>query len=171
MIDFHGSTGYGQEVHRLHRAATGAASRSRISQKGLAAALARYPWLDGERVAALGASYGGYMIDWIAGNWPDRFRCLVNHDGNLDELLAYFDTEELWFPEREHGGTPWQKPEAYQKHNPINLVKNWKTPMLVVHGGRDFRVVDTQGLASFTAPSAGASPASCSTSRTRTTGS
>jgi dipeptidyl aminopeptidase/acylaminoacyl peptidase len=150
MIDFHGSTGYGRKFTDSIGGDWGGKPLEDL-RKGLAAAIARYPWLDGDRVAALGASYGGYMIDWIAGAWPDRFRCLVNHDGNLDEFHAYFDTEELWFPEREHGGTPWQVPEAYQKHNPVNLVKNWKTPILVVHGGRDYRVVDTQGLSSFTA--------------------
>ena len=117
----------------------------------LAAALERYPWLDGTRVCALGASYGGYMINWIAGNWPDRFRCLVSHDGNLDEQMAYYDTEELWFPEWERGGPPWEVPKAYQKHNPVNHVSEWKTPMLVVHGALDYRVVDTQGISVFTA--------------------
>jgi dipeptidyl aminopeptidase/acylaminoacyl peptidase len=57
------------------------------------------------------------MINWIAGNWPDRFKCLVSHDGNLDERMAYFDTEELWFPEWDHIGTPWDNPENYAKHN------------------------------------------------------
>jgi dipeptidyl aminopeptidase/acylaminoacyl peptidase len=150
MIDFHGSTGYGRRFTDSIGGDWGGKPLEDL-QKGLAAALQRHPWMDGERVAALGASYGGYMINWIEGAWPDRFRCLVSHDGNLDEFHAYFDTEELWFPEREHGGTPWQVPEAYQKHNPANLVKNWKTPILVVHGGRDFRVVDTQGLSTFTA--------------------
>ena len=65
--------------------------------------------------------------------------------------MAYYDTEELWFPEWEHGGMPWEKPEGYTKHNPIDFVKNWKTPTLVIHGGLDFRVVDTQGMATFTA--------------------
>jgi dipeptidyl aminopeptidase/acylaminoacyl peptidase len=120
-------------------------------KKGLAAALERYPWMDGDRVAALGASFGGYMINWIAGRWPDRFRCLVNHDGNLDERFAYYDTEELWFPEWDHGGTPWDKPGSYEKQNPVNYVKNWKTPMLVIHGALDFRVVETQGFATFNA--------------------
>ncbi|MGQ9853578.1 MAG: S9 family peptidase, partial [Candidatus Oleimicrobiaceae bacterium] len=120
-------------------------------QKGLAAALKRYPWMDGERVAALGASFGGYMINWIAGNWPDRFRCLVCHDGNLDERMAYFDTEELWFPEWDHVGTPWDNPKGYEQHNPVNFVKNWKTPMLVIHGALDFRVAETQGLGTFNA--------------------
>jgi dipeptidyl aminopeptidase/acylaminoacyl peptidase len=150
MVDFHGSTGYGRAFTDSIRDDWGGKPLEDL-QKGLAAALARYPWMDGGRVAALGASYGGYMINWIAGAWPDRFRCLVSHDGNLDERAAYFDTEELWFPEREHGGTPWEVPGSYEKHNPVNLVKNWKTPILVVHGGRDYRVVDVQGLSSFTA--------------------
>lgn len=150
MVDFHGSTGYGQAFCDAIRGDWGGKPLEDL-QKGLAAALAKYPWLDGERVAALGASYGGYMINWIAGNWSDRFKCLVNHDGNLDERLAYYDTEELWFPEWDHMGKPWENPENYEKHNPVNYVQNWKTPMLVVHGGRDFRVVETQGISTFTA--------------------
>jgi dipeptidyl aminopeptidase/acylaminoacyl peptidase len=63
--------------------------------------------------------------------------------------MAYYDTEELWFPEWDHGGVPWEKPEGYTKHNPIDHVAKWKLPMLVVHGGKDYRVVDTQGLATF----------------------
>ncbi|MBI4717647.1 MAG: S9 family peptidase [Planctomycetes bacterium] len=150
MIDFHGSTGYGQAFTDSIRGDWGGKPLVDL-QKGLEAALKRYPWLDGERVAALGASYGGYMINWIAGNWPDRFRCLVCHDGNLDERMAYFDTEELWFPEWDHQGTPWENPEGYEKQNPLNFVKHWKTPMLVIHGALDFRVVETQGLSTFTA--------------------
>jgi dipeptidyl aminopeptidase/acylaminoacyl peptidase len=150
MVDFHGSTGYGQNFTDAIRNDWGGKPLVDL-QKGLAAATAKYSWLDGDRVAALGASYGGYMINWIAGNWPDRFRALVTHDGNLDERFAYFATEELWFPEWEHGGTPWEFPEGYAKHNPVDFVKNWKTPTLVVHGGRDYRVVETGGFATFTA--------------------
>lgn len=150
MVDFHGSTGYGQDFTDSITRDWGGKPLEDL-KKGLAAALDKYPWMDGQRVGALGASFGGYMINWIAGNWPDRFRCLVNHDGNLDERLAYYDTEELWFPEWEHGGTPWDNPEGYEKHNPINYVKNWKTPMLVIHGALDFRVVETQGFSTFTA--------------------
>ncbi|MBN2198330.1 MAG: S9 family peptidase [Candidatus Aminicenantes bacterium] len=150
MVDFHGSTGYGQAFTDSIRGDWGGKPLEDL-QKGLAAALERYPWLDGERVGALGASFGGYMINWIAGAWPDRFKCLVCHDGNLDERIAYYDTEELWFPEWDHMGTPWDNPEGYEKHNPVNLVKNWKTPMLVVHGALDFRVVETQGMSAFTA--------------------
>jgi len=150
MVDFHGSTGYGQAFCDSIRGDWGGKPLEDL-QKGLAAALERYPWMDSENVGALGASFGGYMINWIEGNWPDRFRCLVNHDGNLDELIAYFDTEELWFPEWDHLGTPWDNPQAYEKHNPVNFVRNWKTPMLVIHGAMDFRVADTQGLGTFNA--------------------
>jgi dipeptidyl aminopeptidase/acylaminoacyl peptidase len=150
MVDFHGSVGYGQAFCDAIRGDWGGKPLVDL-QKGLAAALARYPWMDGARVGALGASYGGYMINWIAGNWPDRFKCLVSHDGNLDERAAYFDTEELWFPEWDHLGTPWANPKSYEGQNPVNFVRNWKTPMLVVHGGRDYRIVDTQGMSTFTA--------------------
>jgi dipeptidyl aminopeptidase/acylaminoacyl peptidase len=150
MVDFHGSTGYGQAFTDAIRGDWGGKPLVDL-QKGLDAAIAKYTWLDGTKVCALGASYGGYMINWIAGNWPDRFKCLVNHDGNLDERMAYYATEELWFPEWEHGGTPWDSPAGFAKHNPIDHVAKWKTPMLVIHGGRDYRVVDTQGMSTFTA--------------------
>ena len=150
MIDFHGSTGYGQAFTDAINGDWGGKPLEDL-KKGLDAALAKYPWMDGSKVAALGASYGGWMINWIAGTWADRFKCLVAHDGNLDERFAYFATEELWFPEWEHGGTPWENPQGYAKHNPVDFVKNWKTPTLVVHGGKDFRVVETGGFATFTA--------------------
>jgi len=150
MVDFHGSVGYGQTFSDSIGGDWGGKPLVDL-QQGLAAALARYPWMDGNRVGALGASYGGYMINWIAGQWPDRFRCLVSHDGNLDERAAYFMTEELWFPEWEHGGTPWENPAGYAKHNPVDHVDKWKTPMLVIHGALDFRVVETAGIATFTA--------------------
>ncbi|GMU36850.1 MAG: peptidase S9 [Phycisphaerae bacterium] len=150
MVDFHGSTGYGQAFCDSIQNDWGGKPLEDL-KKGLEATLQRYPWMDGARVAALGASYGGYMINWIAGNWPDRFRCLVNHDGVFDTRMGYFDTEELWFPEREHGGTPWDRPESFEEHNPVNFVKNWKTPMLVIHGGNDYRVCDTHGIGAFNA--------------------
>ncbi len=150
MVDFHGSTGYGQAFTDSISGDWGGKPLEDL-QKGLAAALARYPWLDGGRACALGASYGGYMVNWIAGNWPDRFRCLVNHDGVFDERMMYYSTEELWFPEWEHGGPYWANPEGYEKHNPARFVESWRTPMLVVHGARDYRVPETQGLAAFTA--------------------
>jgi dipeptidyl aminopeptidase/acylaminoacyl peptidase len=148
FIDFHGSVGYGQAFTDAIRGDWGGAPYEDL-MKGLDHALSTYDYLDAERVAALGASYGGYMVNWIAGQ-TDRFECLVSHDGNLDEQAAYFMTEELWFPEWEHG-TPWENPESYAKHNPIDHVAKWKSPILVIHGALDYRVVDTQGMATFTA--------------------
>jgi dipeptidyl aminopeptidase/acylaminoacyl peptidase len=150
MVDFHGSTGYGQSFTDSIRNDWGGKPLEDL-QKGLEAALERYPWLDSERIGALGASYGGYMINWIAGNWSDQFRCLVNHDGVFDMRSMYYSTEELWFPEWEHGGTYWENPEGHERHNPANLVDRWKTPMLVIHGALDFRVPLEQGIACFTA--------------------
>ncbi|MEW6363365.1 MAG: S9 family peptidase [Acidobacteriota bacterium] len=150
MIDFHGSTGYGQAFTDSIRDDWGGAPFADL-MKGLDYAVAKYPFLDGTRVGALGASFGGYMINWVAGNAPNRFKALVCHDGNLDERMAYYDTEELWFPEWDHGGLPWTNPLGYSKHNPVELVKNWKTPTLVIHGQNDYRVVYTQGLSTFTA--------------------
>ncbi len=149
MVDFHGSTGYGQDFQDAIRNDWGGAPYQDL-MIGLDWLIAHHPFIDGNRMAALGASFGGYMINWIQGH-TDRFRALVCHDGNLDETSAYFDTEELWFPEWEHGGTPWENPEGYRKFSPMESVANFKTPELVVHGARDFRVVDTQGFSMFTA--------------------
>jgi dipeptidyl aminopeptidase/acylaminoacyl peptidase len=151
MIDFHGSTGYGQAFTDSISGDWGGKPLEDL-QKGWAAARSRFAFLDGNRACALGASYGGYMINWIAGNWPDgpdSFRCLVNHDGLFNfEAMAYA-TEELWFSEWEFGGKPWQA--DLEKWNPVRHVDKWKTPMLVIHGGKDYRVVDTEGLSTFTA--------------------
>jgi dipeptidyl aminopeptidase/acylaminoacyl peptidase len=149
-IDFHGSTGYGQAFTDAIRNDWGGKPLVDL-QKGLAAALARYPWIDGGRACALGASYGGFMINWIAGQWSDPFRCLVSHDGTFDQRMMYYSTEELWFPEWEQGGPYWQNPEGHEKFNPVNYVERWKTPMLVVHGALDYRIPVTQGLGAFTA--------------------
>lgn len=150
MIDFHGSTGYGQEFTDSITGDWGGKPLEDL-RKGLAAALERYPFLDGERACALGASYGGYMVNWIAGRWPDGFRCLVNHDGVFDLRSMYYATEELWFPEWEFGGPYWENEEPYEAHNPVNFVERWRTPMLVIHGALDYRVPETQGLGAFTA--------------------
>jgi dipeptidyl aminopeptidase/acylaminoacyl peptidase len=120
-------------------------------QNGLAAALGKYPWLDGTRACSLGASYGGYMQNWIAGNWPEAFKCIVNHDGIFDTRSMYYSTEELWFTEWENGGPYYQTAEIHERFNPANHVTKWKTPMLVIHGEKDFRVPFEQGLATFTA--------------------
>jgi len=150
-VDFHGSTGYGQEFTDAISGHWGDRPLEDL-EKGLDAALAKYEWMDGERVVAAGASYGAYMINWMHGQpFAARFRAFVTHDGNLDERMAYYDTEELWFPEWEHGGTPFQEGSGYDLHNPVDFVQNWHVPTLVVHGALDYRVVDTQGLSVFTA--------------------
>src|SRR3546814_15439282 len=109
--------------------------------KGLAAATERYAWLDGDNACALGASYGGYMMNWIEGQWPDRFRCIVQHDGIFDLRAMAYETEELWFVEWDHGGKPpYEDPAAYEKWNPVNHVDTWRTPPHVITGERDFPV-------------------------------
>ncbi len=150
FVDFHGSTGYGQAFTDSISGDWGGKPLEDL-KKGLAAAAARHAWLDVSRACALGGSYGGYMMNWIAGSWPDGFRCIVNHSGIFDNRFMGYTTEELWFDEWEMQGTPYDKPENYERHNPVNLVKNWRTPMLVVHGMLDFRVPFEQGIAAFTA--------------------
>ena len=151
MIDFHGSTGYGQAFTDAIRGDWGGKPLEDL-QKGLDAALAKYPWMDGSRVARARGVLRRLHGQLDRGQLARPLQVpLVAHDGNLDERFAYYATEELWFPEWEHGGTPWDNPQGYDKHNPVDLVKNWKTPMLVVHGGKDYRVVETGGFATFTA--------------------
>ena len=149
FIDFHGSPGYGQKFTDSIQGNWGGSPYIDL-MKGLDYAISKYAYLDSKNLFALGASYGGYMINWINGQ-TDRFKALVAHDGNIDEYMGYYDTEELWFPERDHKGLPWEHPENYQRQSPINFIKNWKTPTLIIHGGRDYRVVETQGMAAFTA--------------------
>ncbi len=150
MIDFHGSTGYGQAFTDSISGDWGGKPLEDL-QKGWAAAQQRYAFLDGQRACALGGSYGGYMVNWIAGQWPDGFRCLVNHAGVFDTRMMGTNTEELWFSEWENGGTPWANPEAYERHNPARFVSEWRAPMLVIHGQLDYRVLVEQGLASYSA--------------------
>lgn len=149
-VDFHGSTGYGQAFTDAINQDWGGKPLEDL-QKGFAAALERDPQIDGTRACAMGASYGGFMVNWIAGNWPDRFDCLVQHDGLFDMRSFYYTTEELWFPRWDFGGSYSEAKAGYEKWNPVNHVDNWKTPMLVVTGEKDFRVPYTQGIASFTA--------------------
>jgi len=117
---------------------------------GLNYVLKTYDFIDTTKVAAAGASYGGFMIDWIAGH-TNRFKCLVTHDGVFDQVSEYGATEELWFPEWEFGGDPYRYPELYHKWSPSAFSKNFKTPTLVIHSQLDFRVPVTQGFQMFTA--------------------
>jgi dipeptidyl aminopeptidase/acylaminoacyl peptidase len=112
--------------------------------------VAEIPYADGSRMAAAGASYGGYMIDWILGH-TQRFKVLVSHAGVYDLTSEFGGTEELWFPLWEMGGTPWDKPDVYQKWSPSSYVKDFHTPTLVVTGELDFRIPYSQGLQLFTA--------------------
>ncbi len=150
FIDFHGSPGYGQKFTDSISQDWGGKPLIDL-QKGLDAALAKYGWLDGTRACSLGASYGGFMQNWIAGNWSDRFKCIVNHAGIFDQRTMYYTTEELWFTEWENGGPYYTNPQVHEKFNPADHVTKWKTPMLVIHGALDYRVPYSQGLATFTA--------------------
>ncbi len=112
-------------------------------------ALRNFDFIDKENTFAAGASYGGYMINWIEGH-TDRFNALVCHDGVFNLESMYGTTEELWFPEWEFGGPPWESRELYRKWSPHMFVKNFKTPMLVIHGANDFRVTEGQAFELFT---------------------
>jgi dipeptidyl aminopeptidase/acylaminoacyl peptidase len=112
--------------------------------------LAALPYVDGTRLGAAGGSFGGYMVDWILGH-NTRFKALVSHAGVYNLESMYGVTEELWFPEFEFKGNPWDNPELYQKWSPNRFVKNFATPTLVTHGEIDFRVPINQGLELFTA--------------------
>jgi dipeptidyl aminopeptidase/acylaminoacyl peptidase len=150
-VDFHGSTGYGQAFTDAIRNNWGGWPLEDL-QKGLKAATDKFGFLDSDNACALGASYGGYMMNWIEGNWPDRFKCIVQHDGVFDARAMAYETEELWFDEWEHGGhSYYEDPAAFEKWNPVNHVTAWKTPQLVVTSERDFRIPYTQGIAAFTA--------------------
>jgi dipeptidyl aminopeptidase/acylaminoacyl peptidase len=150
MVDFHGSTGYGQAFTDSISGDWGGKPLEDLDL-GLAAALSKYSFLDRERVCALGGSYGGFMTNWIAGKRPGKFRCLVTHSGVFDARMMSYATEEQWFDQWERKGSPWEKPENFERDNPATLVGAWTTPMLVVHGQLDYRIPVEQGIAAFTA--------------------
>jgi dipeptidyl aminopeptidase/acylaminoacyl peptidase len=151
-VDFHGSTGYGQAFTDAIRQNWGGAPLEDL-RLGLAAAGRSDSQLDVKNACALGGSYGGYMVNWIAGNWPDGFKCLISHAGIFDTRVMAYETEELWFTEWENGGVPWERGpnETIERWNPIRFVQNWRTPMLVIHGERDYRIPYSQSLAMFNA--------------------
>lgn len=150
-VDFHGSTGYGQAfTDAIHQNWGGWPLED--LKLGLAYATAHDPQLEANNACAAGGSYGGYMMNWIEGNWPDRFKCIVQHDGVFDARAMAYETEELWFDEWEHGQHAYyEAPAEFEKWNPVNYVQNWKTPQLVVTSEKDFRIPYTQGIAAFTA--------------------
>ncbi|CAF2896819.1 unnamed protein product [Rotaria sp. Silwood2] len=152
-INFHGSDSYGQNFTDSIIGQYGTLPYDDL-KLGLSEALTRYKYIDENRAVALGGSYGGYMINWIAGHpeMSQRFKAFICHAGVFDLRELAYSTEELWFIEHDAGNfTPYGNPEAFEKFNPINYVANWSQPMLIIHGGRDYRVPDIQGISAFTA--------------------
>lgn len=151
-INPRGSTGYGQAfVDGVSRDWGGKAYEDLM--KGLDAALARNPWMDSARVAAAGGSFGGYMVNWMAGH-TNRFKALVSHAGIFNLENMYGATEELWFTEWEMGGPFWEKramDEQYRRWSPHLSAQHFRTPMLVLHGEQDFRVPYYEGVSLFSA--------------------
>lgn len=148
MVNFHGSTGYGQKFTDSITGDWGGKPYLDI-MRGLDYVLASYDFIDKTKLAAAGASYGGYMINWIEGH-TDRFNCLISHAGVFDLRSMHGTTEELWFPEWEFKGTPWTNRKMYEKWSPSYYVKNFNTPCLIIHGELDFRVPVAQGFQFFT---------------------
>ncbi|MGC2791616.1 MAG: S9 family peptidase, partial [Candidatus Sulfotelmatobacter sp.] len=148
MINFHGSTGYGQKFIDAINGDWGGAPFEDL-MKGLDYAEKTYPFIDKDRECALGASYGGYMANWILGH-TDRFKCIVTHDGMFNAESAWGTTEELWFNNWEFKGTPYDNRAMYEKWSPHQYAKNFKTPTLVIHGQRDYRLDVSEGLQLFT---------------------
>ena len=147
-INPHGSTGYGQKfTDQISQDWTGKVYEDLM--KGLDFALEKYPFLDKTKLAAAGGSYGGFMVNWICGH-TDRFKALISHAGVFDLVSMYGTTEELWFPEWEYGGFPWDRAEHYRDRSPSTYARGFRTPTLVIHGALDFRVPDAQGLGMFT---------------------
>jgi dipeptidyl aminopeptidase/acylaminoacyl peptidase len=148
MINFHGSTGYGQKFTDSISGDWGGKPYVDV-MKGLDYVEKNYPFIDKNREAALGASYGGYMANWLLGH-TNRFKCIVSHDGMFNAESAYGTTEELWFANWEFGGPPWKKRDVYRKWSPHEYAQNFKTPTLVVHGQNDYRLDVSQGFDLFT---------------------
>ncbi|MGB9198038.1 MAG: S9 family peptidase [Terriglobales bacterium] len=148
MINFHGSTGYGQKFVDAINGDWGGAPFEDL-MKGLDYAEKTYSFIDKDRECALGASYGGYMANWVLGH-TDRFKCIVSHDGMFNSISAWGTTEELWFNEWEFKGTSYSNREMYDKWSPSNAAKNFKTPTLVVHGQLDYRLDVSEGFQLFT---------------------
>jgi len=148
MINPRGSTGYGQRfIDEINGDWGGNAYIDLM--RGLDYVERTYPYVDKDRECALGASYGGYAVNWILGH-TNRFKCLVSHDGMFNTESAYGTTEELWFNEWEFKGTPWNNRELYRKWSPHLFARNFKTPTLVVHSQLDYRLDVSEGFQLFT---------------------
>jgi dipeptidyl aminopeptidase/acylaminoacyl peptidase len=148
MINPRGSVGYGQKFTEGILGDWGGKPYVDL-MNGLDYAEKTYPFIDKDRECAMGASYGGYAVDWILGH-STRFKCLVTHDGMFNTVAAYGTTEELWFPESEFLGTPWTNRKMYEKWSPSNFATSFKTPTLVVHSQLDYRLDVSEGFQLFT---------------------
>jgi len=148
MINFHGSTGYGQKFTDSISGDWGGKPYVDL-MKGLDYLEKAYLFIDKGREAALGASYGGYMANWLLGH-TDRFKCIVSHDGTFNTESGYGTTEELWFMDWEFKGPPWENRELYRRWSPHLFAQKFKTPTLVVHGQLDYRIDVSQGFDLFT---------------------
>ena len=151
MINRRGSTGFGQKFTDEITNDWGGKAYVDV-MKGVDVSLAKFPFIDGKKMAAAGGSYGGYLVDWIATH-TDRFKALISHAGVYDKV-SMFATEELWFEEHDLQGTPWSNPESYRKWAPVTFagaLGKFKTPTLVIAGEKDFRVPYTQSLEFFSA--------------------
>ena len=148
MINPRGSTGYGQKFIDEINGDWGGKPYVDL-MRGLDYVDKTYPFIDKDRECALGASYGGYMIDWLLGH-TNRFKCLVSHDGMFNDVSAFGTTEELWFNIWEFKGTPWTNPTTYKKWSPNLSAPKFKTPTLVVHGQLDYRLDVSEGFQLFT---------------------
>ncbi|MBN2280566.1 MAG: S9 family peptidase [Candidatus Marinimicrobia bacterium] len=153
MINPRGSTGYGQKFcEEISRDWGGKVFEDLI--KGQQYVLENFSFIDKKNIAAAGASYGGYMMNWMEGHmdaFQYPFKTLVNHDGSFNLYAKYLTTDELWFPEKELGGAFWENNQDYIKFSPHNYVENFKTPMLIIHGELDFRLDYSEGIMPFTA--------------------
>ena len=159
-INPHGSSGMGIEFQDAVRNDWGGAPFQDL-MLGYQYVKENYKWIDMNRVGACGASYGGYMVNWIQGNNDDKkFKCLVTHDGVFSTVTMFYATEEMWFPLSEYcphdkwGCTPFNSEEeriGYEKFSPESRVDHWNTPHLIIHGSKDYRIPITEGISAFTA--------------------
>ena len=149
QIDPHGSVGYGLEFKEYVSGNWGRGDYEDL-MLGIDYLVKTYSLIDSSRMAALGRSYGGFMVNWICGH-TDRFKCLIGIDGSSNEVSSYGTTEELWFPEWELSGTPWSNPDEYHRASPLTYAVDFKTPTMLIHGQKDYRVDLSEGLQMFTA--------------------
>jgi dipeptidyl aminopeptidase/acylaminoacyl peptidase len=113
--------------------------------------IAQEPYVDEDRLGAVGASFGGYSAFWLAGNHEGRFKTFISHDGAFNLESMYGATEEMFFPNFDLEGAYWEEPNSYENFSPHNFVGNWDTPILVIHGEKDFRLPVTESMQAFTA--------------------